>query len=180
MKINETKIKGCFVIERDFYRDERGYFSRAFCKKTLEKYGINADFVQSNISNNEKKYTLRGLHSQEAPYGEDKLVMCTRGKIIDVCVDVRKDSETYLMYHAEELSEANGKCLYIPAGCAHGYLSLEDDTQTLYYVTCEYTPESERCYRFDDPAFNIDWTVEHTRMVISDKDRNHCLIGEVR
>lgn len=178
MNIIGTKIKGCFTIERDFYKDERGYFSRAICKRTLEQYGINANFVQSNISQNEKKYTLRGLHSQQEPYGEDKLVMCTRGRILDVCVDVRKDSPTYLSYHAELLSEDNGKCLYVPTGCAHGYLSLEDNSQTLYYVTCEYTPESEKCYRYDDPAFNIDWGVEYSKLIVSEKDRNHSLIGE--
>ncbi len=176
MKINETPIKGCFVIERDFFRDERGFFSRAFCRKTLEKHGINADFVQSNISGNNKKYTLRGLHSQQAPHGEDKLVMCVKGRLMDVCVDVRPDSPTYKRYYAEELSEENGKCLYVPKGCAHGYITLEDDTTALYYVTHEYVSESEKCYRFDDPAFDIDWGVSKDEMIISEKDRKHPLL----
>ncbi|MCR4925393.1 MAG: dTDP-4-dehydrorhamnose 3,5-epimerase [Clostridiales bacterium] len=178
MKIEKTLIDGCFIIERDFFKDERGYFSRAFCRKTLEENGINADFVQSNLSENIKKYTLRGLHSQKAPYAEDKLVMCTRGSITDVCVDVRKDSPTYKKYVAVNLTEENGKCLYVPKGCAHGYISLEDDSQVLYYVTYEYTPNSEECYRFNDPAFNINWGVDESLMIISEKDKKHNLIGE--
>lgn len=177
MKVVESEIKGCFIIERDVSRDERGYFSRAFCRKSLEKYGINADFVQSNLSQNVKKYTLRGLHSQQAPYAEDKLVMCTRGEIRDVCVDVRPDSPTYKKYVTAELNEDNCKCLYIPKGCAHGYLTLTENAQVLYYVTYEYTPNSEKCYRFDDPAFGIDWGVPVDKLMISDKDRSHSLIG---
>lgn len=176
MKITESKIKGCFVIERDFFKDERGYFSRAFCKKTLSEYGINADFVQSNISQNEKKYTLRGLHSQQEPHSEDKLVMCTRGRVLDVCVDVRQNSPTYKQYVSVELTEDNGKCLYIPKGCAHGYLSLEDNSQIIYYVTCEYTPQSEKCYRFDDPSFGIEWGIDKRLMIVSEKDSNHSFI----
>ncbi len=177
MNITKTKIEGCYIIERDFFSDERGYFSRAFCKKNLEENGMNAEFIQSNISANNSIYTLRGLHSQAAPYAEDKLVMCTRGKVMDVCVDVRPDSETYKQYVAAELSEENGKCLYIPKGCAHGYLTLEADSQVLYYVTHEYTPNSEQCYSYDDPAFAIDWGVDKQKLVISDKDRNHKWIG---
>ncbi len=176
MKITESKIKGCFIIERDFFKDSRGYFSRAFCGRTLSEYGINANFVQSNISCNERKFTLRGLHSQQEPYGEDKLVMCTRGAVKDVCVDVRPDSPTFKQYVALELTEENGRCLYIPKGCAHGYISLKDNSQIIYYVTCEYMPESEKCYRFDDPAFGIDWGVERELMIISEKDRNHDFI----
>lgn len=177
MKINKTGIEGCYIIERDFFTDERGYFSRTFCRKTLEKEGINADFVQSSLSQNHKKYTVRGLHSQQPPYAEDKLVMCTRGRIKDVCVDVRPDSPTYKKYAAAELSENSGICLYIPKGCAHGYITLEEDSQVLYFMTQEYMPEYEKCYRFDDPAFAIDWGVKREEMVISEKDKSHKLIG---
>lgn len=179
MKFINTEIAGCCIIERDFFRDERGYFSRAFCRKEMSEHGLNADFTQSNISQNEKAYTLRGLHSQTAPNSEDKLVMCLRGRIIDVCVDVRPDSPTYRKYVRAELDENNGRCLYIPKGCAHGYLSLEDDSQIIYYVTNNYVPESEKCYRFDDPAFGIDWGVDdYSKLIISQKDRSHSLIGE--
>ena len=178
MKFLKTKIEGCFIIERNFFKDERGYFSRTFCKKTFSENGINADSVQSNVSQNAEKYTLRGLHSQKAPNEEDKLVMCTRGRIIDVCVDVRKDSPTYKQYYTAELDEYNGRCLYIPKGCAHGYLTLEDNSQVLYFVTAEYAPESEECYRFDDPAFDIDWGIEKEKLIVSDKDMSHKLLGE--
>lgn len=179
MNIIKTLIDGCFIIERDFFKDERGYFSRGFCKKTLEEHGINGNFVQSNISNNLKKYTLRGLHSQKAPYGEDKMVTCLRGEVLDVCVDVRENSPTYKKYVSVNLTEQNGKCLYIPKGCAHGYISLTDNSQIIYFVTQEYVPESEKCYSYDDPAFNIDWAgVDPKDMIISEKDKNHKAIGE--
>ena len=180
MEIKNTIIKGCCIIERDFFKDERGYFSRAMCSRTLKDHDLKADFVQSNLSQNHQKYTLRGLHSQIYPHAEDKLVMCTRGKIMDVCVDVDEGSPTYRKYVAVELTEDNGRCLYVPSGCAHGYLTLEDDTQVLYYVTAEYAPDSERCYRYNDPAFSIDWGVSEEKLIISDKDRSHKLIGEMR
>ena len=151
---------------------------RAFSHDTLTQYGINADFVQSNISYNEKKWTLRGLHSQVFPDSEDKLVVCARGRIIDVCVDVNPDSLTYKSYVSAELSEDNKKSLYIPKGCAHGYLTLEDDSQIIYYTTHNYVPESEKGYRFDDPQFGIDWGIsDFSRLIISEKDRNHKLLG---
>lgn len=178
MEFIKTKIYGCFIIEKKYFKDERGYFTRAFCRDTFQEYGLNANFVQSNISQNEKKYTLRGLHSQIAPNSEDKLVMCSRGHILDVCVDVNPESPTYKLYVAAELSEKNGRCLYIPKGCAHGYLTLSDNSQVIYYSTCNYAPESEKCYKFDDPAFNIDWGINYDLMIISEKDKNHKLIGE--
>lgn len=178
MEIIKTKINGCCIIERTFYKDERGYFSRAMCSRTLNEYGLRSDFKQSNLSQNHKKYTLRGLHSQIAPNAEDKLVICTRGRILDVCVDVDENSPTYKQYVAVELTEENGRCLYVPAGCAHGYLTLEDDSQVLYFVTAEYAPESERCFRYNDPAFAIDWGVSDDEIIISEKDKNHKLIGE--
>lgn len=178
MTITETKIKGCYIIENKCFKDDRGYFMRAFCHDTLTQYGINADFVQSNISYNEKKWTLRGLHSQTSPDSEDKLVLCARGRILDVCVDVNPDSLTYKSYVSAELSEDNKKSLYIPKGCAHGYLTLEDDSQIIYYTTHNYVPESEKGYRFDDPQFGIDWGIsDFSRLIISEKDRNHKLLG---
>ena len=102
--------------------------------------------------------------------------MCTRGRVLDVCVDVRQNSPTYKQYVSVELTEDNGKCLYIPKGCAHGYLSLEDNSQIIYYVTCEYTPQSEKCYRFDDPSFDIEWGIDKRLMIVSEKDSNHSFI----
>ncbi len=176
MEIKKTIIDGCYIIERNFFNDERGYFSRAMCSRTLRKYGMNANFVQSNLSQNHKKYTLRGLHSQTAPYAEDKLVMCTRGRLLDVCVDVVPTSPTYKKYVSAELSEKNGNCLYIPAGCAHGFLTLEDDTQVLYFMTSEYAPDGEMCYRYDDPAFAINWGISEDMLIISPKDKSYKFI----
>ena len=105
--------------------------------------------------------------------------MCVRGKVFDVCVDVRKNSTTYKKYVGVELNENGGKCLYIPKGCAHGYMSLEDNSQIIYYVTHDYVPNSEQCYRFDDLAFGVKWPVDdYSKLIISEKDRNHKLLGE--
>lgn len=169
MNIIRTNIKDAFIIERIPFEDERGYFVRAFCKKELGDAGINAEFVQSNISSNYKKGTVRGMHAQKDGFEEEKLVGCTRGKIYDVCIDLREDSATYLQYVGVELSEENGKMLYVPKGCAHGYQTLEDDTQTLYFVTQYYAPGSEVGYRYDDPKFAIDWPIKEN-LIISDKD----------
>lgn len=169
MNIIRTTIKDAFIIERVPFKDERGYFVRAFCKKELGDAGINADFVQSNISSNYKKGTVRGMHAQKDGFEEEKLVACTRGKIYDVCIDLREDSATYLQYVGVELSEENGKMLYVPKGCAHGYQTLEDDTQTLYFVTQYYAPGSEVGYRYDDPKVAIDWPIKEN-LIISDKD----------
>lgn len=171
MNIIETKIKGAYIVERNSFTDERGYFVRAFCRKELGDAGINADFVQSNISGNHKKGTVRGMHAQKGGYEEEKLVGCTRGKMFDVCVDLRKDSETYLQYVGVELSEENGRMLYIPKGCAHGYQTLEDDTQAFYFVTQYYEPGSEIGYRYDEKKFAIEWPIKEN-LTISVKDQN--------
>ncbi len=170
MHIIKTKIKGAYIIERTPLNDERGYFTRVFCKKELEGVGLCCNFVQSNMSGNFKKGTLRGLHAQKDGFEENKLVSCTRGKIYDVCVDLRKDSETYGKYVGVELSEENGKMLYIPEGCAHGYLTLEDDSQAVYFVTQYYMPGSEVGYRYDDPFLAIDWPIKEG-LILSEKDK---------
>lgn len=171
MNISSTKIKGVYVIEREPIFDERGYFTRVFCKKELSGKGINSDFVQSNMSSNIKKGTLRGLHAQKDGYEEEKLVVCARGTIFDVCVDIRKDSDTYGEYVAEYLTEENGKMLYIPKGCAHGYMAMEDNTQAIYFVTQFYEPGSEIGFRYDEPIFNIDWPIKDN-LIISEKDKS--------
>ncbi|GHU79432.1 dTDP-4-dehydrorhamnose 3,5-epimerase [Clostridia bacterium] len=171
MKIESTKIPGVFVITREPFKDERGTFARAFCKRELEAAGLDGSVAQVNLSANFKKGTLRGLHSQRAEYAEDKLVTCMRGAIFDVCVDVREDSPTYLQWIGETLSEDNGAALYVPKGCVHGYLTLTDDTQVLYFVTQFYTPEFEVGYRFNDPAFGIEWPLSEP-YIMSNKDKN--------
>lgn len=171
MNITKTNIEGAYIVERTPFEDERGYFVRAFCRKELGEAGMNADFVQSNISGNYKKGTVRGMHAQKGGYEEEKLVGCTRGRMFDVCLDLRQDSKTYLQYVGVELSEENGKMLYIPKGCAHGYQTLEDDTQAFYFVTQYYAPGSEVGYCYDDPKFAIDWPIKEN-LVISEKDKN--------
>lgn len=170
MKITATNIDGAYVVERTPIEDERGYFVRAFCRKELGDAGMNADFVQSNISGNHKKGTVRGMHAQKDGYEEEKLVGCTRGKIFDVCVDLRENSATYLQYVGVELSEKNGKMLYIPKGCLHGYQTLEDNTQAFYFTTQYYAPGCEIGYLYNDPNFAIDWPIK-VNLTISEKDQ---------
>jgi dTDP-4-dehydrorhamnose 3,5-epimerase len=143
----------------------------------LKNAGLYADFVQVNLSISYKKGTLRGLHSQIETAAEDKIVSCLSGEIFDVCVDVRPGSPTFGKYVGEVLSEENCKALYVPKGFAHGYLSLTDHSQTLYFVTQFYTPGSEKGYRYDDPAFNIKWPLEQP-FIISEKDAAWPLIGD--
>jgi dTDP-4-dehydrorhamnose 3,5-epimerase len=157
MTFTPTKIPGAYIIGREPRTDERGSFARMFCKHELEAAGLCGDIAQVNISTNSKRGTLRGLHSQKAKYAEDKLVTCVSGAIYDVCVDVRPESPMYKQWIGTELTADNGHALYIPKGCAHGYLTLMDDTQTLYFVSQFYAPDSEVGYRYDDPAFAIDW-----------------------
>lgn len=170
MKFSATPIEGAYVIEREPFVDERGYFARFYCEKEFREAGIAADFKQINICKNNQQWTLRGLHFQDDEYAEDKVVSCVRGKIFDVCVDVRPDSATFCKYVACELSEENGKMLYIPKGCAHGYVTLETECQLIYLMSEFYVPAAAKGYRYDDPAFSIDWPGEGD-FIISDKDK---------
>jgi dTDP-4-dehydrorhamnose 3,5-epimerase len=171
MIITPTKIPDAYLLRREPFADERGTFDRIFCKQQLEAAGIRAGIAQVNLSANYQKGTLRGLHAQKGEFAEDKLVACLRGAIFDVCVDVREDSAAFGQWVGATLSGENGVMLYIPKGCAHGYLTLTDDTQVLYFVTQFYTPGAEVGYRFDDPAFGIAWPLAAPYRM-SDKDRN--------
>ncbi|TCL36124.1 dTDP-4-dehydrorhamnose 3,5-epimerase [Anaerospora hongkongensis] len=170
MNIIATKISGVYVVKREPFADERGTFSRMFCRRELEAAGLCGDIAQINLSTNRNKGTLRGLHSQSGNASEDKLVTCVQGAIFDVCVDVRKESPTYGEWVGETLSAENGVGLYIPKGCAHGYVSLTDDTQVLYFTTQFYQPNTEEGYRFDDPAFGIEWPISGP-YILSEKDK---------
>ncbi len=170
MIITALDIKGAFLIERQANRDERGYFARLYCENEFRSAGIDMEIKQMNLCQNKEKGTLRGLHFQIGDFGEDKVVSCTRGCIYDVCVDVRPDSPTYLKYYGHELSEENGKMLYIPKGCAHGYVTLGEDCQLLYLMSEFYAPEYAGGYKYDDPAFQIDWPIKKG-LHISQKDR---------
>ena len=151
--------------------DERGFYARTWCRKEFEAHGLKADLVQSNLVFSKRKGTLRGIHYQAAPYEETKLVRCTSGAIFDVCVDVRPSSPTFKQWIGVELTEDNYRMLYIPEGCAHGFLSLRDNTEVIYQASQFYTPNSEQGIRWDDPFFNIEWPETEAR-IISSKDQN--------
>jgi len=170
MIFNETKLKGAFIIDLEKHQDGRGFFARAYCEKEFRDHGIEPDVVQANVSYNKYKHTLRGMHFQAEPYGEAKLVRCTRGAIYDVIIDVRKNSPTYKEWIGVELSEDNYRMLYVPEGFAHGFITLHDETVITYQVSEFYTPGAEKGIRWDDPEFGIDWPAEP--VIISEKDEN--------
>ena len=171
MKFEETKISGVFEVCLEPHPDERGFFARAWCQKEFEDHGLNSRVVQCNISRNAQKGTLRGMHFQDVPYSETKTVRCTRGAIYDVVLDLRPQSATFKEWISVLLTEDAGNMIYIPDGCAHGFLTLQDDTDVFYQMSEFYHPEAARGVRWNDPAFKISWpdTVE----VISDRDRTY-------
>jgi len=170
MIFNETSIQGAYVIEIEKWQDERGFFGRAFCEKEFAEQQLAFTSVQANVGFSKKKYTVRGLHYQESPYWEKKLVRCVRGSIFDVIVDLRPNSPTYKQWLGIELTSKNYKHFYIPEGCAHGYQTLEDHTEIYYLVSEFYHPEAERGIRWNDPTFGIKWK-ETEEIIISEKDR---------
>ena len=170
MIFNKTKLKDAFIIELEQIKDNRGFFARSWCEKEFSAHGLTPVVHQANVSFNIRKGTLRGMHYQIAPYGEAKTVRCTRGKIYDVIIDLRKDSPTFRQWIGVELTAENYKMLYVPENFAHGFQTLEDDTEVTYQVSQFYTPGSERGIRWNDPAFGIEWPIEV--QVISDKDKN--------
>lgn len=170
MIFTETSIKGAYIIDVKKIEDERGFFGRAFCQHEMKAHGLNETVAQTNLSHNKTKGTLRGLHYQAAPHEESKLVRCTRGRLFDVLVDLREGSETYCQWFGTELSADSFRMLYVPEGCAHGFLTLEDNTDIMYQVSSFYAPGAEKGLLWNDPAFGIEWPMEP--VVISDKDRN--------
>lgn len=168
MQFLETPLKGAFVIQPDKKADERGFFARIFCQKEFAVHNLKTNFVQCNTSYNKKKGTLRGMHYQHEPFSETKLVRCTRGSIYDVIIDLRKNSDTYCKWFAIELSEFNGTSLYIPEMFAHGFLTLEDNTEIFYQMSDFYSPEYARGIRWDDPLFKIDWLEKPSNLSIKD------------
>ncbi len=171
MKFMQTKLKGAFIITPDRIEDDRGFFARTFCRQEFEEHGLNPNLVQCNISFNQKKGTVRGMHYQTAPHAEVKLVRCTAGAIYDVIIDLRPESPTFIKWFAAELSEKNHQMLYVPEGFAHGYQTLEPYTEVFYQVSAFYHPASERGTRWNDPAFGIEWPLP--ACVISNKDASH-------
>jgi dTDP-4-dehydrorhamnose 3,5-epimerase len=169
MTITETKLPGAYLIEPRLFVDERGFFAPAWSERELHEVGAESRFVEGNISFNDKRGTLRGMHYQAAPHGQAKLVRCTQGSIYDVAVDLRRDSPTFAQWVGVELSAQNRRMLYLPGDFGHGYLTLEDATEVHYQVTQIYVPESSRGFRWDDPAFSIEWpTVEE--LILNQRD----------
>ena len=167
----ETRLKNAFVIEPQRIQDHRGFFARAWCKDEFEAHGLNARLVQCNLSFNRYRGTIRGMHYQEPPYEETKVVRCTRGAIFDVIIDLRRESATYLKWIGVELTAENRKMLYVPEGFAHGYQTLENNTEVFYQTSQFFAPGSEQGVRWDDPTIAIEWRL-YDNLVISEKDRN--------
>lgn len=168
MKVINTKIEGVVVVEPQVFGDHRGWFSETYSKIKFQELGINYEFVQDNQSMSAQKGTLRGLHFQNNPKAQTKLIRCTKGAILDIAVDIRKGSPTYKEWVAVELTAENHKQLLIPKGFAHGFLTLTDDVEVQYKVDEYYAPECDRSIRFDDPELGVDWTIETP--VLSEKD----------
>jgi dTDP-4-dehydrorhamnose 3,5-epimerase len=169
MIFKETKLKGAFVIEIEKLKDERGYFARAWCEREFRENGLNNNFVQFNVSNSIKKGTLRGIHYQDPPYAETKLVRCTRGSVYDVMIDLRPDSPSFLQWTSEILTPDNGKMMYIPKGFGHAFLSLEDHSMVFYQVDEFFEPDYYRGLCWNDPELKIIWPEKVT--VISERDQ---------
>ena len=175
MIFTKTKIEGAYLLDVKQIQDDRGFFGRSYCKTEFEENGLATTLVQVNVSSNVKKGTLRGLHMQIKPAEEAKLVRCTKGAIFDVLVDLRPQSKTFLQWFGTELTAESFKMLYVPEGCAHGYLTLLDHTDVMYQVSEFYTPSAERGFQWNDPSFAIEWPIDP--IVISPKDQAHPLFN---
>ncbi len=180
MIFTETKLKGSYLIDIERLSDERGFFARSWCQKEFLAQGLMSELVQCSVSFNAKKGTLRGLHYQIKPHEEVKLVRCTMGSIYDVIVDMRQDSPTFGQHVGFVLSADNHKMLYVPEGFAHGFLTLDDNTEVFYQMSEFYAPEHARGFRWNDPLFNINWPAE--LQLISERDRNlpDFILGDFR
>lgn len=173
MVITETRLKGAFVIELEPFTDVRGFFARAWSEREFEDFGLNSRFVETNISFNEKKGTLRGMHYQLPPHEQAKLVRCTRGSIYDVIIDLRPESPTFKQWFPLEMSAENRLMLFVPAKFAHGFQTLEDQTEVTYQTSAYYAPEHGRGVRWNDPAFNISWPISWPNLTMIDRDLNY-------
>jgi len=172
MIFTETKLHGAYIIEPQPLQDERGFFARTFCQEGFKAHGLNFRVAQCNISFNEEKGTLRGMHYQVAPFAEAKLVRCTMGAIYDVIVDLQPDSPTFKQWFSAELTAENRRALYVPEDFAHGFQTLTDNAEVFYQMSEFYHPDCARSVRWDDPAFGIEWPKIHHR-IISEIDQRH-------
>jgi dTDP-4-dehydrorhamnose 3,5-epimerase len=173
----ETKLKGAFIIDLERREDSRGFFARAFCQNEFKAHGLKPTIAQANMAYNIKKGTVRGMHFQFPPAAETKLVRCTRGAIVDIIVDLRPESETYLQNISVELNEDNQRAIYVPERFAHGYQALRDNTDTSYQVGEFYTPNAEGGLMYNDPKLGLKWPLPVS--VISDKDMKFGLLDTV-
>ena len=171
MIFREAAVAGVFVIEPEPREDNRGFFARTWCQREFAQHGLNPRLVQTSISFNRRRGTLRGMHYQMPPHAEAKLIRCTRGAIWDVALDLRPASPTYRQHFGVELSAENRAALYIPEGVAHGFQTLVDETEVLYQMSEFYAPEAGRGIRFDDPAFAIPWPLPEP--ILLERDRTY-------
>ncbi len=169
MIFRPTKLQGAYAIEPERHVDARGSFSRAWCQREFDAHGLDARLVQCSISTNTKRGTLRGMHYSVPPHAEAKVVRCVKGAIYDVLLDLREGSPTYLHWVAETLSRDNGVALFVPEGVAHGFQTLEDETDVLYQMSEFFAPEGARGVAWNDPAFGIQWPLGEP--ILSDRDR---------
>ena len=176
MNIVKTDVEDVLIIEPKVFGDHRGWFTETYSKEKFNELGVHIDFIQDNHSFSAQKGTLRGLHFQLNPKAQTKLVRCTKGKILDVAVDIRDGSPTYKKWVAVELTEENKKQLLIPKGFAHGFLTLTDDVEVQYKVDEYYSPENDRSIRYDDPEIGVDWGIEDP--ILSEKDLNAPLLKD--
>lgn len=171
MRFSGTDIGGCFIVDIEPHSDERGLFARTWCASEFENAGLPANFVQCSVSRNRSATTTRGLHFQLPPSREGKLVRCTRGGIVDVAVDIRPNSATFLNHVMVELDEENCRAIYIPFGCAHGFQTLTDNADVMYQMTDTYAPELSAGLRWNDPALGISWP--EANPIMNDRDRDY-------
>lgn len=175
MRIEKTGLEGVFIIEIEPVTDVRGLFGRTWCREEMQRAGLDTDIAQCSVSWNEKRGTLRGLHYQEAPWEEIKIVRCTSGAVFDVVVDLRKGSGTRGKWISVELTASNHRSLYIPKGCAHGFQTLEDGSEVFYQISTSYRSELQAGIRWDDPELNIRWPI--TNPIISERDRERSTLA---
>jgi dTDP-4-dehydrorhamnose 3,5-epimerase len=171
MRFVPMAVDGATIVELEGYQDSRGYFARIFCEEEFARAGITMHVLQTNISRNPRRLTLRGMHYQAEPHGEDKIVACVRGRIFDVAVDLRPDSPSYRRWASTELSADGNRLVYIPRGCAHGFLTLEESSDVLYLMGAPFVSGSARGVRWSDPAFGIAWPAEPVE--ISERDAGY-------
>ncbi len=171
MLFRETKLKGAFIVDIEPREDERGFFARSWAVEEFTEHGLDPRLVQCSLSYNKRRGTLRGMHYQVAPFAEAKLVRCSMGAIYDVIVDLRPDSPTLKQWISVELTQSNRRALYVPVDFAHGFQTLQDDSEIFYQMSEFFHPECARGARWNDPAFGIDWPIPSP--ILSERDRSY-------